>query len=298
MGELDVHFVHIQPARAKLPLLVLHGYPGPFTLSSRIYGPLTEGDVSFEIVAPSLPGFPFTSAPRTRGMGPMKMADLFARLMAGLGHERYGVVGEGLGAAIASRLALAYPNHVVGIHVGSVEDDPPRDQLAALGPEERAWLKTRERVREKELALLLGAASRPQTLAYALADSPAGLLGWLVDRYRTASDCDGDIERVFSKDDLLVAATLHWVANTGGASLRAYYEAKQLPWFLAKGERIEVPVAVTFGRREPLRPPRAWIERVLRLEQLTELEGGGSFGAWERPAEVAAAIRTFFAGRG
>lgn len=300
--DLTVHFSHIRSKAptTKPPLLLIHGWPGPFREFNKILDPLTsaEGaDGGFDLVVASLPGFPFSSAPRERGMGTMKMGGVFQRLMAGLGYERYGIVGEDWGAGVASRMAFTAPERVVGIHLNMPHENPAREDMAALTPEERAWLREMGKVRDKELTHFPIFQRRPQSIAYGLNDSPVGLAALLVEKYRAWSDCDGDVERRFSKDDLLTNVMLYWVTGTIGSSLRVYFESKQLPWWLGKGERIAVPTAIALTKKEFLQPPRKWIERVYDLERLTHIPAGGHFGAWEEPLAYAADIRAFFADR-
>ena len=289
--DQTIHYVRVKGG-GKTPLLLLHGWPGPFREFARIMGPLAAA--GHDLVVASLPGFLYSSAPKERGMGTMKMADVFHRLMRHLGHDRFGVVGEDWGAGVASRMGLTEPDRVSGIHLNMPHENPPRESMRSLTPEERTWLKSMSRVRDKELSHFPIFERRPQSIAYGLNDSPAGLAGLLVEKYRAWSDCEGDVERVFSKDDLLVNTMLYWTTGTIASSLRVYFESKQLPWWLYPNERIEVPTAIALTKKEFVQPPRAWIERIYNLQRLTHFPSGGHFSAWEEPALYAADIVAFF----
>lgn len=295
IGDLAIHFLHVRAKTptTKLPLLVLHGWPGPFREFTHILEPLANA--GFDLVVGSLPGFPFSSAPRERGMGTMQMAEVFKQLMKGLGYDRYGLVGEDWGAGVTSRMAFTAPECVVGLHLNMPHENPAREDMATLTPEEKSWLREMGRVRDKELTHFPIFQRRPQSIAYGLNDSPVGLAGLLVEKYRAWSDCDGDVEKRFSKDDLLTNVMLYWVTGSIASSLRVYFEAKQLPWWLSKGERIEVPTAMALTKKEFLQPPRKWIERVYNLQRLTHIPAGGHFGAWEEPDAYAKDIQAFFA---
>jgi len=296
IDDLDVHFVHVRsPKPTAPPLLLLHGWPGPFWLFSRLVAILRNEPR--DLVVGSLPGFPFSSAAHTRGMGTMKMAEVFVKLMSGLGYDRYGIVAEDWGAGVASRIGLAHPARVVGLHLNMPHENPPRDQMGQLSEEERAWLREMGRFRGRELTHFPVHERQPQSLAYGLTDSPVGLCGWLVDKYRAWSDSDGDVETAFSKDDLLTNVMLYWLSGSIASSIRVYYESRQLPWFLASGERIDVPTAIALTKHELVQPPRRWIERVYNLERLTHVPAGGHFGAWEQPTAIADDVRAFFDGR-
>src|SRR5262249_9578111 len=151
IGDLKIHFIHkkAKPESQGVPLLILHGWPGPYRLFEKIIEPLHES--GFELVIASLPGFPLSTAAKKRGMGPMRMADVMTALMAGLGYQHYGIVAEDIGASVASRMGLAYPERVIGIHLNMPIETPPRDQFGQLTDEERTWLKEFGKFRDREL---------------------------------------------------------------------------------------------------------------------------------------------------
>ncbi len=293
VADVDVHYFHHKAKTASsFPLLVLHGWPGPSLLFQRIVEPLTNA--GFELIVPALPGFPLSGAAKKRGMGTLAMADAFADMMRALGFSRYGVVGEDIGAAVAGRMGLVHGGAVAAIHVNMPIDNPSRDQFKQLTPEERAWLSEFLKFKDRELTHLVTHAARPQTLGYGLNDSPVGLAAWLLEKYRSWSGCDGEVESVFSKDDLLTFITLYWATGRITSSVRTYLEMRQIPQYLAEGERIEVPCAIALTKHELLQPPRRFIERSYNVQRFTQFPSGGHFSAWELPGLVADDIRSFF----
>lgn len=296
--EGELHCVLFAPAppngggadggAAPFPLLLLRGWPGSFLDALPAAGLLADGvggGPPFEVVVPSLPGLGFSDAPPRAGMHPGRIAGRMHHLMRVLGYERYGVHGEGEGAAVASRLAERRPDTVVGLHLGSAPPLPPPAE-AERTPEEDDWrsrLAARER---KEDALAALEAARPLTLAYALHDSPVGLLAWLLDRSRAGRGVDGgapwgDPDR----DALLANATLHWLTGSAPAAARARLEARREQASRAPS-RVEVPTAFAPAPGDPLAPPRAALERWFRLVRRSEPPRG----APEPPAEDIAAF--------
>ena len=297
VGDRRVHFVHRRGrGPAPLPVLVLHGWPGSFVqmldLLPLLADPAASGgaaDDAFDVVVGSLPGFAFSDAATRPGMSEVAMAHVFHRLMTEvLGYRRYAVRGGDFGAGIAEQLAAHYPESVVGIHVTSETpraQDPPADPSPAI----RDYLRAVERWQATEVGYGRQQSTKPQTLAYPLNDSPAGLAGWLVEKFRRWSDCDGDVERRFSKDQLLTNISIYWFTATIGSSMRLYYEtARQSPG------RPQVPTARLMSTRDMVPTPREWVERRSRVDRWTEVDRGGHFLEWEEPQLVADDMRAFF----
>jgi len=297
---VGVHFVHERGRGPHpLPLIITHGWPSSFAQMLKIIPPLTDparhgGDPAdaFDVVVPSLPGFGFSDRPRERGMNGQHTAELWARLMAdALGYRRFAAAGGDLGSGITRRLALAHPELVVGIHltdVGYATADRPD-----LSDAERRYLAAVQDWSAREGAYRLLHATKPQTLAYGLTDSPAGLAAWLVEKYRAWSDCDGDVERRFSKDELLTAIMIYWATGTINSSVRLYYENSHAP-SLTPEQRIEVPAGVAIFPKDLALPPREWAARSLRVERWTEMPRGGHFAAMEEPDLLVEDLRAFF----
>jgi pimeloyl-ACP methyl ester carboxylesterase len=301
---LRIHFVHVRGKGLRpLPLLISHGWPGSFVEMTEIIGPLTDpaahgGDPedAFDIIVPSLPGYGFSEQPTTPGMTPRRIGAIFARLMREtLGYERYGVQGGDWGAVITATMAYDYPQEVVGLHLNMLGVRPYTGPGSPpLTDEERAFLEEARRWRDEEAGYQAIQGTRPQTLAYALTDSPAGLAAWIIEKFRAWSDCEGDVEKRFSKDRLLTNIMIYWVSGCIGSSMRLYYENRHQPWALGPGERIAVPTGYAAFPRELTRPPRSWVERAVNLQRYTPMPRGGHFAAMEEPALLVEDIRAFF----
>lgn len=298
IGDLDIHFCRVRGRRGAdaLPLLVCHGWPGSFVELLGLVPFLAD---DFDMVIPSMPGFGFSDPPTTHGMTPKRIAGLYAELMAALGYERYGVQGGDWGATVATWLALARPDRVIGIHLNWVPGalEPWQGRGAPpLSPAETAFL---DRMRDNLATLsahVVIHASRPQTLAVALNDSPAGLAAWLLDKFRMISDCGGDLDSVFSRDDLLTNVSLYWFGGTIGSSIRLYREAPAAPLRFGAGERVSPPLGFARFAGEVALPPREWLDRCYRVAHWTEFDRGGHFAAMEQPETLAGDIRAFFHG--
>lgn len=301
---LRIHFVHVRGKGLRpLPLLISHGWPGSFVEMTEIIGPLTDpaahgGDPAdaFDIIVPSLPGYGFSEQPTTPGMTPRRIGAIFARLMhETLGYERYGVQGGDWGAVITATMAYDYPQEVVGLHLNMLGVRPYTGPGSPpLTDEERAFLEETRRWRDEEAGYQAIQGTRPQTLAYALTDSPAGLAAWIIEKFRAWSDCEGDVEKRFSKDRLLTNIMIYWVSGCIGSSMRLYYENRHQPWALGPGERIAVPTGYAAFPHELTRPPRSWVERAVNLQRYTPMPRGGHFAAMEEPALLVEDIRAFF----
>ncbi len=299
-----IHFIH-QPGRGPnpKPLLLIHGWPGSIYEFNQIIPMLTDpaahgGDPrdSFTIVAPSLPGYGFSDHPRAAGMNIEAMAAIFVKLMTEtLGYKRFAVQGGDWGAVISTCIGYAYASNVYGIHLNMLGVGPSEGRGSpALSDEEKKFLAEAAKFRHDEAGYQAIQGTKPQTLAYGLNDSPAGLAAWIVEKFRTWSDCGGDVERCFSKDQLLTNVMIYWVTETINSSTRLYYEYRHNPWRLAPGTRVEAPTGVAAFPREILRAPRSWAERAYNIRRWTEMPAGGHFAAMEQPAALAADIRAFF----
>jgi microsomal epoxide hydrolase len=303
MGEVDLHFIHVKGVGPRpLPLLLSHGWPGSVwefhTLIPMLADPARFGGDpadAFTVVAPSLPGYGFSFRPKQPRLGIAEIADVFARLMTDvLDFRRFAAQGGDWGAFITARLGLAYPDRLAGIHVtllGLRRDLPPPPNPT---DEEKTYLDELRHWEREETGYQWIQGTKPQTLAYGLTDSPVGLAAWIVEKFRTWSDCGDDVERRFSKDVLLTNIMLYWVTGAINSSFWPYYARRHGPWPIPDGARIEVPTAYASFPREILHPPRAWAERVFNIRRWTVMPSGGHFAALEEPAALAADIRAFF----
>jgi len=304
VSGLRLHFVHARgKGPAPMPLLFSHGWPGSFWEVHKILPPLTDpaayGDDpadAFDVVAPSLPGYGFSEDPRTPGMSPDTIADLFARLMTDtLGYPRFGAQGGDWGAVITGRLGHAHADKLFGIHMNMLGVRPHTGEgTPPLSEAERQYLAEAQAWQQAEGGYQAIQGTKPQTLAYALTDSPAGLAAWIVEKFRAWSDCGGDVERRFTKDELLTNIMIYWLSGCIGSSIRLYCESRHHPWRSAPGERIEVPTGFARFAVEITRPPREWVERACNLQHWSDFPRGGHFAALEEPELLVEDIRAFF----
>ncbi len=295
---VDLRFMHVRGSgRAPFPLLLLHGWPGSIYEFFELLGPLSDpaahaGDAAdaFDLVIPELPGFGFGGRPREPGWGVTRIAAALDTLMhERLGYPAYGVQGGDWGGIIASKLASAHAERVTAIHLNMLVAGPPEE------PDERdAAALEHVRVRERdETGYSRVQRSKPDALTVAQSDSPAGLAAWIVEKFRAWSDCDGDVERAFSRDTLLTNLMFYWAPNAAPSAARIYYESvrdragRQYP-------RIEVPTGVASFPKEPWRVPRHWAEPRYTITHWTDMPRGGHFAALEQPELLLADVRAFF----
>lgn len=294
-----LHFVHIKgKGQNPLPLILSHGWPGSFFEMYKIMGPLSDpashgGDPqdAFDVVVPSLPGYGFSGPTRERGVTIARMAEIFVTLMHQLGYQRFAAQGGDWGSYITASLGRSYPDRVVGIHLNMLPMRAVASQ-EATNEEERRWLERRAQWNRNEAGYSHIQGTRPQTLAYGLNDSPVGLAGWIVEKFRVWSDCHGEIESAFTKDELLTNIMIYWVTQTINSSTRLYYETTYqrdpFDW------RVEVPTAVAAFPAEIPVPPRSLAQRTYNIQRWTEMTAGGHFAALEQPQALVEDIRAFF----
>ena len=292
-----IQFVHQRSSyEDAIPLLMLHGWPSSFVQMLDIVPLLTEpaSGQAFHVIIASLPGYGFSDIPRARGMSPAAMAPLMHRLMVdALGYERYGIRSSDLGAGVASAIALAYPQAIIGSHTGGTNPYLQQPLPEDLSEEEQTFVQNAQAWSFTQMAYAFLHASKPQTLAFALNDSPAGLASWMLEKFHGWVDHDGDLYSVLSRDALLTNLTIYWVTGTINASMRLYYEAARAPggWGVP-----QVPVGYLMPRNDFFPTPRSWIERQGPVAHWTETDVGGHFMEWEQPAIVAADLQLFFGG--
>jgi len=299
-----VHFIH-EPGVGPdpMPLLVSHGWPGSIVEFQRLIPMLTDparfgADPAdaFTVVAPSLPGYTFSFRPGQPRLGINAIADVFAALMTEvLGYRRFGAHGGDWGAFVTSRLGFAHPERLAGIHVTLLAVRRDLIPEAGASDEELSFHEALNRWLREETGYQWIQGTKPQTLAYALTDSPVGLAAWIVEKFRTWSDCGGDPGRRFSRDVLLTNVMLYWVTGAIGSSFWPYYDRFHSPWPIPPGAQIRVPAAYADFPREIIRPPRSIAERVYAdLRRWTRMPAGGHFAALEEPEALAADLRAFF----
>ena len=300
-----IHFVHQRSSHASaIPLVMIHGWPGSFFEFTKVIGPLTEPAAfggaaadAFHVVAVSLPGYGFSGKPRSSGYSPTRIARIVAQLMARLGYTRYGAQGGDWGASIVRQLGLVDREHLIGLHSNMCLANAPSGTNPNDGVPE-AELKRMQAAQARsanELGYFQIQSTRPMTLGYGLNDSPAGLAAWIVEKFRAWSDSDGDVERKFTKDELLTNVMIYWVTESGPSSVRIYYENRVDAGLTG---RVEVPFACARFPREMFAiVPTKWLEAQYNLQQLTDMPRGGHFAALEEPQLLVEDVRKFFRGR-
>lgn len=316
---IEIHFVHVRSGAAHpMPLLLCHGWPSTFYEFVKLVPLLADGaddaELGFDLVIPSLPGYGFSDRlqpPSTFNRVP----ELLVRLMTEvLRYPRFACHGGDIGAMVANRLAIEFPDSLLGLHVTFPPEPAFGPGTPEATPEERRILQRRPTDFYWQGGYVHFAATRPQTLAYALADSPIGLAAWLVDKLREWTDCDGDLATRFTDDELLTWISLYWLTGTAGSSLDPYWDwalgsagipaawdGRDVPAGvdsrpLAAEEQIAVPAAVAVMERGAVNLPRKWAERSYAdLRRWSVLPRGGHFAAWEEPELLADDLQAFLA---
>jgi microsomal epoxide hydrolase len=288
VGGVDLHFIHAKSKRERaMPLLLLHGWPGSIFEFHKLIPLLTE---HFTVVAPSLPGYGLSFKPGQRRYGTEDMAGLFAELMAGLGYERFGCQGGDWGASISTVLGHRHPGRVLGIHLNLLV--VRRDPRLAADPRYRAQL---EAFLRDETGYQAIQGTKPTTLAFGLTDSPAGLAAWIVEKFRTWSDCAGNPENAISRDEMLANISLYWFTGAIGSSFWPYYARLHSGWPIPEGGTIGVPMGYAEFPKEILSPPRALAEKTYTdIRRWTTMAKGGHFAALEQPRALADDVIAFF----
>lgn len=298
-----LHFVHLRsPEPGAMPLLLAHGWPGSFFEFHKVVGPLTDprahggrAEDAFHVVCPSMPGYAFSDPAHEPGMDVKRVATLFTELMERLGHARYGVQGGDWGSSVASWMALLDPDHCIGIHLNLMIVPRPRDEAAdALTEAEREAHARTRRFLETGPVHVVAQSQDPDALGVGLDDSPAGLAAWLTPRLRAWSDCGGDLERAFPRDELLTHLSLYWHTRSATTSMRLYRESHRSGRLGRPEAKVEVPTGCALFPRELFQPPRRWVERAYRVERWTPMPRGGHFAALEAPDLLVEDVRAFF----
>ena len=303
---LGIHFLHARsPHPDALPLVITHGWPGSVIEFLKVIDPLTDptthggdADDAFHLVCPSLPGYGFSDRPDRRGWGIDRIAGASAQLMARLGYERYGAQGGDWGTSISATLAQRDPDHIVGIHLTPPLAPPDPATFDNLTERERAALASLERAAEWDSGYSRVHATRPQTIGYGLADSPAALCAWIIEKFWAWTDCDGHPENALTRDELLDNLMLYWLPRTGASSARLYWESiRQVDEWISGSvtEAIDVPVGCSIFAKEIQRPSRRWAEkRFTDIRHWHELDRGGHFAAFEQPELFVREVRDVF----
>ena len=307
--EIPIHFMYQRGKGPNpIPLILSHGWPWTFWDWHKTIGPLTdptsyggEAKDAFDVVIPSLPGYGFSNPLKTSGINFWQTADLWVTLMRDiLGYDKFAAGGGDWGALITSQLGHKYAEHLIGTYLHLTipldifsGDLPSEDEYA---PEEVWKFKRNENFFLKESGYSGIQATKPQTLSFALNDSPAGLCSWILEKRRSWSDSKGNVETRFSKDDLLTTMSIYWFTQSFGTSARYYYECLHNPWKPSHSRTpvVESPTGVAVFKEEVVLMPRKWADNYYNLRHWTEMNSGGHFAPMEEPKALVSDIRKFF----
>jgi pimeloyl-ACP methyl ester carboxylesterase len=308
---VDIHFIHVRsPHAGALPLIMTHGWPGSVIELLGVIGPLTDpaahggrAEDAFDLVLPSLPGYGFSGEPAEVGWHPGRVAQAWAELMRRLGYTRYVAQGGDVGASVTDQMGRQGPGGLAGIHMNLLVTALGGGAMPAETDQERAALEQTKTFRASGFGYFLEQATRPQTIGYALLDSPVALAAWMLDHdtdaYQKISRAfvDGQPSGGLTRDHILDNITVYWLTGTGASAARSYWESGRAQ-ALAAGQpppQVKLPVGFTTFPGEIFRAPRSWVEQGYpTLTYFHEASRGGHFAAWEEPELFATEIRAAF----
>ncbi len=301
---LGINFLHVRsPEPDALPLIMTHGWPGSMIEFHKVIGPLTDPAAhggnprgAFHLVIPTMPGFGFSDKPTEPGWGVSRIADAWITLMERLGYEQWGAQGGDWGAAVTTAIGFKAPPGCVGIHLNFVGYQPTPEEMAAATPHEQAMIDSSTYYQNvlSGYARLQGA--RPQTIGYALADSPVGQASWMYALFQDVSDSGGNAESVFTYDEMLDDIMLYWLPDAGASSARLYWEGMSSMTGPPPSEPMRTPTGISMFPKELVRISRRWAEkRFTNLVHFNELKHGGHFAALEQPVLFTEEVRASFA---
>lgn len=304
LAGIDLHFLHV-PGKgpAPAPLLLLHGWPGSVFEFMRLIPLLTDparfgGDPAdaFTVVAPSLPGYGLSFVPNQKRFGIAEIADTMAELMTRvLGYDSFAAQGGDWGAFTCSALGVRHPGVLLGIHLNLLSVDPFLPPPVAPTPDEQRYLDEVKAWAREETGYIQIQGTRPQTLAYGLTDSPAGLAAWITEKFHVWTDHGGNLEEAVSRDELLANISLYWLTGAIGSSFWPYYDRLHGPWPIPAGKTVDVPMGYAAFPREIRRPPRSIAETCYTdIRRWSVMPKGGHFAALEQPEALADDVRAFF----
>jgi epoxide hydrolase len=302
---LDIDFVHVRsPEPGALPLLMTHGWPGSVLEFRKVIGPLTDpvahgGQArdAFHLVLPTLPGFGFSAKPAETGWDLRRIAGAWITLMDRLGYDRWAAQGGDLGCGVTDEIARRVPAGLIGIHLNFAMFGPTADEIAEATPEEQAMLASAKYFWDNLSGYAKEQSTRPQTIGYSLADSPAGLAAWIYAMFQDTCGTPGDAEASFTLDELLDDIMLYWLPNSAASAARLYWEMAQAAWSAPAtiDDPTTIPTGFTMSPQEHVRKSRRWLERrYSNVIYFNELHAGGHFTALEQPAGFVDDVRATF----
>ncbi|MEZ5854407.1 MAG: alpha/beta fold hydrolase [Hyphomicrobiaceae bacterium] len=304
LHDIDVHYLHVPGnGPAPKPLLLMHGWPGSvfefMEIIPRLTDPARFGgnpDDAFTVIAPSLPGYGLSFRPDQKRFGIADIADCLASLMSDvLGFSKFAAQGGDWGAFTCSAMGVRHADKLAGIHLNMLSTNPSQPPPPSPTAEEQKYLEEIRHWAKEETGYIHIQGTRPQTLAFALSDSPAGLAAWIAEKFHVWTDHDGDFETVIDRDHLLANISLYWFTGAIGSSFWPYYDRLHGPWPIPDGKTVDVPTGYAAFPREIRRPPRSIAEKTYTdIRQWTVMEKGGHFAAMEQPEALARDIQEFF----
>jgi pimeloyl-ACP methyl ester carboxylesterase len=310
IDDVGIHYIHHRgEGNSPVPLILIHGWPDSFIRFLKIIPLLTKQDeegLSFDVIVPSIPGYGFSDIPQKGGMDKKRIAKLLTELMTSkLGYSKFIAHGGDWGGGIAEQMGLYHEENLYGLHLTDLPFEHGLVKPKNPSPQERKYLESIKKWQMTEGAYSLIQGTRPQTLAYGLNDSPVGLAGWMIEKFKSWSDNNGNIEDAFTKDELLINLTIYWGTETINSAIRIYYEAMKtmmnaqynplvkLNPFDKTGDKCTVPTAFAVFPKDPAKPSNDMASRFFNIQQWTEFAAGGHFGAMEQPELVEKDIRKF-----
>lgn len=293
---ITIHFVHVKGKNTNSkPLLLIHGWPDSFYRFHKIISLLSEGEQSFDLIIPSIPGFGFSGR---RAVNSDVAAGIFHRLMTDtLGYDQYFIAGGDMGSVIAKSMANQFPDKIKAIHITDVGYPTGQEDWSVMTPAEQEFGQTIQHWFFTEGAFNMIQSTKPQSLSYGLNDSPAGLAGWIIEKFNAWSDNGGNIENSFSKDELLTNIMIYWVTQTIDSSVKTYAENARAAYSggLKSSQKVTVPTGVSLFPGEA-QFPKEWAERMVNLASYKKLDKGGHFAPMELPYVYAVELSDFFSG--
>ena len=306
---MPIHFIH-EPGKGPrpIPIILSHGWPWTFWDFQKVIGPLSDPAVfggdpadAFDVVVPSLPGYGFSTPLTKTGINFWRTADIWVTLMQDvLGYQKFAAQGGDWGGLIGCQLGHKYADRLFGVHMNLIVPLDhylaPHPDASWFAPDEKDWYQGNQHFIEAESGYSAVQTTKPQTLAYALNDSPVGLCAWILDKRRTWSDCNGDVEKRFTKDELLTTMTLYWATQSFGTSARYYYECLHNPWKPSHNRSpvVEAPTGISVFTKDVILMPRRWAEGYFNLKRWTVMPSGGHFAPMEEPQLLVEDVRSFF----
>ena len=304
ISDIDVHFLHCEgKGKKNIPLLLMHGWPGsvfefldiiPMLTDPKRFG--IQSDIAFHVIAPSLPGFGLSFKAFQKRFGVEEIGDCLKDLMVEvLGYDEFCIQGGDWGSMIGARISYKYPDNILGLHLNMLPLIRNYGPEHIMLPEEQDYIDQINKWKPEGMGYQAIQGSRPQTLAYALSDSPSGLAAWICEKFYEWTDCNGNPENSLSFDKMLANICLYWFSGAIGSSFWPYYARNKRPWFVPTGETVKVPVGYCEFPKEMLRPKKILAEKTyIDIKRWSEMEQGGHFAAFENSEVLAKEMFIFF----